>query len=973
MKKKLWKYLLAQLMVICMAGILLPLIRISAREAGASANPIRVACVGDSLTYGYLSSSQPTKSYPARLRELLGEEYLVQNFGRNSATLLNDTDLSYTNLPEYKNSLAFSPDIVIIMLGSNDSKAKYWDAGGRERFASDAKALVSAYQNLPSRPRVVFATSPACLFSSVNDIRGNIIEEEIVPMQRQLADENGWETIDMFVLTSDKDTLYYSDGVHFSDLGYYFLAECMYDAVTGEAFLSEALPVADIRGLSEQSGNEAKYAADDDYTTIWHSAWEPASPREDHVLILELEERGLAEGLDYLPRQVGTNGIITEYEIQVSNDGGSQYTTAAEGNWAADAAWKKVRFSKPMAATHIKLIVKAALDGAVPCASAAEIRIEGNAYTAASFSEARENLQADYSSYLFYYAEESLYEAESWHIFRQNMQLVQSSLKRGDLTYTEAVSLGKDLRRSVLALQKKEPAALDIHKAMKRKFFMAKDKTILPYRIYLPEGYTAEKKYPLVLYLHGADERGSTNTAQLTNSNEAFFHKMLGSGRRTYPAIIVAPQCPAGEQWVDTPWENGCYSLDTVKKSNEMQAVEELLASLLETYSINKNRLYAVGFSMGAFGVWDLIMRNPDLMAAAIPISGAGDPSQAEQIKDVPVWCFHGADDPVVPCSTSTSVMAEALTEAGSESMRYTEYPAGTFSNGHLIVSGVYEEAEFLPWLFEQKKEMNTAALSHAVFAAEQKDPKQYTADSYQAFLNALLEAKALLTDDSAEQEDIDAALGKLLEAGNGLKIKQTNTVDHIVDHVVNTDPPGTPGILSVSRKAKCITVSWNSVSNASGYEVSYGTAEPYRMISVAGQNVTSYPIRKTNTNAVYRFRIRAYRDVNGQRYYSGYSAWNKKSVDIPKPKSVSVKKSGKAVRIKWKKISGAAGYQLLRRTGTKGKFKVIGTIKNGKKAVFIDKKVKTGKKYYYKVRAIAKSGKNTCTGPLSAAKPLKI
>ena len=73
---------------------------------------------------------------------------------------------------------------------------------------------------------------------------------------------------------------------------------------------------------------------------------------------------------------------------------------------------------------------------------------------------------------------------------------------------------------------------------------------------------------------------------------------------------------------------------------------------------------------MGAFGVWDLIMRNPDLISAAVPISGAGDPQQAERIKDVPIWCFHGADDPTVPCETSTPVMADALKAAGSENIR---------------------------------------------------------------------------------------------------------------------------------------------------------------------------------------------------------------------------------------------------------------------------------------------------------------
>ncbi len=959
MKKKPWKYLLAWLMVVCMAGNILSVYPVFAEEAAVQSEPIRVSCVGDSLTYGYRSSDPKTKSYPARLQELLGDGYLVQNFGRNSTTLLKNTDMPYVNQKEYQDSLASNPDIVIIMLGANDSKAKYWDKGGREQFASDAKELVLAYQNLPSKPRVIFATCPACYYADAADIRGNVVEDEIVPMQREIAEENGWEMIDMFALAADKGRLCHSDG-HFNDIGYYYEAECMYAAVTGEAFVPEGLPVANIEGLSEHPGNEAKYAVDDDYTTLWHSEWEPMAPRENHVLTLELEERSMAEGICYLPRQdQSTNGTITEYEVQISNDGGATYTKAAEGSWAADASWKKCQFQKPMAATHIKLISKNAVDSN---SSAAEIRIVGSVYTAESLSEARVNLQADYNSYQQRFTDETLYEAESWTAFMENMQIVQSKMNQDNLTLTEVNSIGKALRESVLSLQKKEAEPLDIEKSMKRKYYMTQDReTILPYRIYLPKGYTPEKKYPLVLYLHGAGERGGDNAVQLTASNYSFFEKILGTERNKYEAIIIAPQCPTNQQWVDTPWADGCYSLDDVQESNEMQAVEELLSELQKTYSINKNRIYAVGFSMGGFGVWDLMMRNPDLLAAAVPIAGAGDPTKAEQIKDVPIWCSHGTDDTTVPYAKSTPVMAEALQTAGSAKMCYTEY-AG---KGHLIVSEVCAEGEFLSWLFGQKKEMEVTDLSDAVLAAENKDPNLYTEESYQAFLEALSKAWALLADDSAQQDEIDNALLELEEAERGLKEKPKE--------VMTPEPLKAPEILSVSRKSKSITVSWSPVSNASGYEVSYCTTGGYTSVLIMGQSVASYQLNQTNANTVYQFRIRAYRDVNGQKYYSDYSAWNTKSVDIPKVKSVSAKKSGKAIRIKWKKILGASGYKILRGNRKKGKFKVVGTIKKGKKVTFLDKKVKAGKQYYYKVCAISKSGAHTAEGPLSAAKSAKF
>ena len=970
MKKIIWKTMWIWVMVFCITKATCFMQTVFAAESAAfvsddahtEGETIRIACVGDSLTFGYVSGNPQTKSYPVRLQEMLGDGYTVMNFGRNSATLLTGTDLAYEDQQEYQNSLASDPDIVIIMLGTNDSKAKYWEEGGREKFAEDARKLVSTYQNLPSKPEVIFASSPACLYALKTDIRGNIIEDEIVPMQRKLAKENGWKFIDMFARTSEKDFLYHSDGVHFLDAGYFYEAECMYEAVTGEAFLPEALPLADIRGLTQQHGNEALYAADNDYTTIWHSAWEPAAPRQDHVLILELRERSLVEGIRYLPRQdKATNGIITEYEIQISNDGGKSYTKAAEGTWNADASWKQAQFEKPAAATHLKILAKA---GAGGHSSAAEIRVDGSAYTPQSPAEARECLQADYEAYERNYTDETLYEASAWKLFRENMQAVQKRMEQEDLSLAEAAVLSQNLREAVLSLLKKETEVLDIKKAMQRKFYIEEDGTILPYRMYLPEGYSPEKKYPLVLFLHGAGERGSTNTAQLTNSNKDFFERMLGSERNDYPAIIVAPQCPNNEQWVDTPWADGCYRMQEVAKSNEMKAVEGLLASLMETYSINQNRLYAVGFSMGAFGVWDLMMRNPNLLAAAVPIAGAGDPAQAENIKDVSIWCFHGADDPTVPCETSTPVMAAALQEAGSNRIRYTEYPAGTYEDGHLIASGVYAEDELLPWLFEQRIEMDTAELSNAISQAEQKNPADYTAESYRQFSEALMNAKEVLSDDSAQQEQIDDALQKLNGAAGRLEKRPKEPL--------KPKPMEVPQIFGTIRKAANIFVSWNAVSHASGYEVSYSISGTYKTAAVAGGAVTSCVIEGTDGNSVYTFRIRAYQDVNGQRYYTDYSKWNATSVSIPKPKLSSLKKAGKHIRVKWKKVSGATGYQIMRKIGKKGKFKTIATIKKGKTIKYTDKKVKKGKKYYYKICAVVTSGTNTSVGPYSAVKNVK-
>ena len=162
-------------------------------------------------------------------------------------------------------------------------------------------------------------------------------------------------------------------------------------------------------------------------------------------------------------------------------------------------------------------------------------------------------------------------------------------------------------------------------------------------------------------------------------------------------AIIVAPQCPAGNQWVDTPWANGSYDTSRVKISNELRAVMEIMDEVEDEFSTDYDRYYVMGLSMGGFGTWDLLMRYPDYFAAGVPICGGADPSMAEELVDVPIWTFHGSADPTVPVS-GTREMAEALEAAGSTVYTYEEI-AGA---GHGIWGTVASRKDVVEWLFEQ-------------------------------------------------------------------------------------------------------------------------------------------------------------------------------------------------------------------------------------------------------------------------------
>ncbi len=239
-------------------------------------------------------------------------------------------------------------------------------------------------------------------------------------------------------------------------------------------------------------------------------------------------------------------------------------------------------------------------------------------------------------------------------------------------------------------------SALDLDEIFKAETFTSA-KTELPYRIYIPSDYdyTKSEKYPLVLFLHGAGERGNDNESQLKNALPTLFERADGLIKKS---IVIAPQCPKDNQWVDTPWTDGNYSVDEIPESNELAAVVELVKSTCDNYSIDKARVYVIGISMGGFGTWDLIMRHNDIFAAAIPICGGADPTKAEELVNTPIYTFHGTDDTSVPYE-GTAEMVEAIEDLGGRLINFITYDG----EGHGIWDTACAEDGLLEWLFSQK------------------------------------------------------------------------------------------------------------------------------------------------------------------------------------------------------------------------------------------------------------------------------
>lgn len=215
----------------------------------------------------------------------------------------------------------------------------------------------------------------------------------------------------------------------------------------------------------------------------------------------------------------------------------------------------------------------------------------------------------------------------------------------------------------------------------------------LPYRLLRPADGAGRQSSPLVLFYHGAGERGEDNAVQWRNGVEVF---QQPGHRQTFPCYVVAPQCPAGQQWVNVAWSADAHRLPA-EPSEAMTLSLELLAQLQRELPIDATRLYVTGVSMGGYGTWDAVTRHPDRFAAAIPICGGGDENAAGRLKDVPIWAFHGALDTAVKPQRSRNMIAAIKSAGGAP--RYTEYP----DVGHDSWVRAYREPQLMAWLFSQR------------------------------------------------------------------------------------------------------------------------------------------------------------------------------------------------------------------------------------------------------------------------------
>lgn len=231
----------------------------------------------------------------------------------------------------------------------------------------------------------------------------------------------------------------------------------------------------------------------------------------------------------------------------------------------------------------------------------------------------------------------------------------------------------------------------------KEKFISGTD-TLL-YRLLLPENYDTSKKYPVILFLHGAGERGSDNEAQLTHGSKLFLSEKV---RRDFPAIVIFPQCPQSDFWANVKIGNTAATRFGFQKGGEPSPSMKLLLGLIKHYKAqkytDKDRFYVGGLSMGGMGTLELLRRQPKTFAAAIAICGGDNIENVKKYKNIPLWLFHGEKDNVVPPEKSKEVAAQR--ESLGKPAKLTLYPEAT----HNSWDPAFAEPELLSWLFSHNK-----------------------------------------------------------------------------------------------------------------------------------------------------------------------------------------------------------------------------------------------------------------------------
>lgn len=241
--------------------------------------------------------------------------------------------------------------------------------------------------------------------------------------------------------------------------------------------------------------------------------------------------------------------------------------------------------------------------------------------------------------------------------------------------------------------------------------------TTMTFYLWVPANYNPNTKYPLVLLLEGGGERADPNKTAAQNRQVLLsdpYAEVWGPGypgpddpgvQKNWPSFVVLPQVQAPAYYMPVPANTGSYTLPA-QPTPSLRMAKEIVDAVRKAYTgVDSSRLYVTGLSMGGYGTWAMIEYWPNEFAAAAPISGAGDPSRASELVNLPIWAFHSADDPIVPVSGSRDMIA-AIRAAGGHPLytEYTNYGHGAWVPTYSILGKPSPVPNFFSWLFSQRK-----------------------------------------------------------------------------------------------------------------------------------------------------------------------------------------------------------------------------------------------------------------------------
>jgi lysophospholipase L1-like esterase len=291
----------------------------------------KVAIIGNSITEGSGLPQPSVYSYPAQLANMLTSDWQIGNFGVSGRTMLKKGDFPIWNEQKFKDALNFEPNIVVIMLGTNDSK--YYNWAYKADFYKDYVSMIDTFSNLASKPEI-YICLPLKVFSSLYDINDVVIHDEIIPIIKQIALDKNVKTIDCYTPTSDKPKLF-SDGIHPNITGAHFVAEIFYTGLTGNPYhivTDENMVVrkafSSSVSLNGDNINKNPTAAiDGDMIASWTFKGLPA------VLTIDLGEKQPIDQFELFFRNYKNKGI--QYRIETSADS-LEWTTSVDQTMRTD-------------------------------------------------------------------------------------------------------------------------------------------------------------------------------------------------------------------------------------------------------------------------------------------------------------------------------------------------------------------------------------------------------------------------------------------------------------------------------------------------------------------------------------------------------------------------------------------------------------------------------------------------------------